>query len=88
MMCTAHIPYYIPESGFIWNEDILPVVNVEFHQHWAYLPEDCRDFIIATTHLDPNQRMSPEEALKHPWIKRTLRKSSSQIELQNTDIVE
>jgi len=42
----------------------------EFHQGvWDYISDDAKDFISELLVLDPEERMTAREALRHPWIR-------------------
>ena len=38
------------------------------HPAWNGISDKCKDFISKLLTLDPNDRPSAEEALKHPWL--------------------
>ncbi|KAJ3551283.1 hypothetical protein NM688_g4792 [Phlebia brevispora] len=43
--------------------------KVEFHErYWKNISQTAKDFIIALLNPDPAQRLTAEEALKHPWL--------------------
>lgn len=37
-------------------------------KHWANISTEARDFVSSCLILNPERRMTSEEALKHPWI--------------------
>ncbi|KAL9190435.1 hypothetical protein ACHAXT_007646 [Thalassiosira profunda] len=37
---------------------------------WSLVSEDAKDFVRRLLQMDPAQRMTAEEALKHPWIQK------------------
>jgi len=60
---------YIPFSG---SED-QQITNIskglfKKKQSWGLLSNTCRDFIVRLLQVDPNSRLTSEQALKHPWI--------------------
>jgi serine/threonine protein kinase len=36
--------------------------------HWGKISADAKDLIAKMLKSDPNARITPVEALKHPWI--------------------
>ncbi|CAM9349713.1 unnamed protein product [Pylaiella littoralis] len=40
---------------------------------FQHVPPDAKDFISELLVIDPNQRMSAEQALAHPWLRRSTR---------------
>jgi len=54
-------------------------LKLEYGKNWENLTEDARDIIQRLLSVDPEKRISAEEALKHPWIaQRNERASMSQ----------
>ena len=51
---------------------ILIFITTHFHFHFrshlASFSPACKDFICKLLDLDPMHRMSPEEAMNHPWV--------------------
>jgi calcium/calmodulin-dependent protein kinase I len=44
--------------------------RVVFHErYWKDVSKDAKDFILSLLQVDPAQRPTSEEALKHPWLK-------------------
>ncbi|KAL4921386.1 kinase-like domain-containing protein [Aspergillus aurantiobrunneus] len=44
--------------------------RVIFHErYWRDVSKDAKDFILSLLQVNPTQRPSSEEALKHPWLK-------------------
>ncbi|KAL4882658.1 Ca2+/calmodulin-dependent protein kinase [Aspergillus karnatakaensis] len=44
--------------------------RVIFHErYWRDVSKDAKDFILSLLQVNPSQRPSSEEALKHPWLK-------------------
>ena len=37
-------------------------------RQWDYISDDAKDFVHRMLDLDPDQRVTVEEALNHPWI--------------------
>lgn len=45
--------------------------TVEFHErYWQHISDDAKDFVRQLLQLNPNDRMTAEKALKHPWLQR------------------
>lgn len=47
---------------------IFTVIFSLFRSHLASFSPICKDFISKLLELDPVHRMSPEEAMNHPWV--------------------
>jgi calcium/calmodulin-dependent protein kinase I len=44
--------------------------RVIFHErYWRDVSKDAKDFILSLLQVNPTQRPTSEEALKHPWLK-------------------
>jgi len=40
-----------------------------FHDsHWCFISDEAKDFIRKLLEVNPNERLSAQEALKHPWL--------------------
>ena len=53
-----------------------------FHQKWDLISKEAKDLITKLLTMDPNERLSAEEALKHPWITNNIKlKDKSKLEL-------
>uniref|UniRef100_A0A7S1VW90 Calmodulin n=1 Tax=Grammatophora oceanica TaxID=210454 RepID=A0A7S1VW90_9STRA len=48
--------------------------------HWSQVSDDAKDFIRSLLKADPNERLSAEDALKHPWLDRTHTYSSQKLD--------
>lgn len=46
---------------------------------FQHVPPDAKDFISKLLVIDPNERMSAEQALAHPWLRRSTRYVSAYI---------
>jgi len=54
-------PPFEPENG---------IIDLEFPSpEWDVITTAAKDLIEKLLHADPEQRLTPEEALRHPWIK-------------------
>lgn len=65
-LCTGHAPF---ESSKSREETYRKILNVDLKFPRA-LSEDVKDFIRRLLIKKPEDRMSLEEALEHPWIKK------------------
>jgi serine/threonine protein kinase len=46
-------------------------VNYEFHMpEWSSVPRDARDLVAKLLQRDPAKRLTPQQALQHPWLAR------------------
>lgn len=49
----------------------------EFHMpEWQFVPEDAKDLVTKLMERDPAVRITPAQALEHPWIRRHCSSSS------------
>lgn len=55
--------------------------------HWKHVTEDAKDLIRCMLKMDPSQRFTAEQALKHPWIQGKAPKATPGLSLQ-TDFVD
>jgi aurora kinase len=65
-LCTGHAPF---ESTKSREETYRKILSVDLKFPRA-LSEDVKDFIRRLLIKKPEDRMSLEEALQHPWIKK------------------
>lgn len=54
-----------------------------FFQHWKDISTLAKDFINKTMALDPNERLTASQAIKHPWLTRSSDQTSGK-NLQTT----
>ena len=68
---------YVMLAGYppFWGDDMKTILsknlNVEFSyadMYWAHISQNAKDFINQLIVLDPEERMTSEQALKHPWL--------------------
>lgn len=58
-----------------------------FHMHrkqWDLISDAAKDLVARMLEVDPDKRISIDEALEHPWIKVTCIKEKTKIHLQET----
>ena len=65
-LCTGHAPFESSRSREDTYRKILEV-DLKFPK---YLSEDVKDFVKRLLIRDPQKRMSLEEAMEHPWVKK------------------
>ena len=53
--------------------------DFEFDDEWENISENCKDFIKKLLVKNPKDRMTANEALKHPWITDNFTVNNSQI---------
>lgn len=53
---------------------------------WKYTSRDSRDFIRRLIRLDPSERLTAEQALKHPWIVKHNRNSTIVVESRDESV--
>ena len=55
------------------NDEIFDAIEegkVHFpYDQWHNISQEAKDFIYSLLVLDPEERMTPLQAIKHPWIK-------------------
>lgn len=56
--------------------------NVDVKEY-RVLSSDAKDLISALLTMDPNARVSAQEALKHPWFEKTLKQDDSSQDRKN-----
>ena len=40
-----------------------------FHDsHWCFISDEAKDFVLQLLEVDPSERFSAQEALRHPWL--------------------
>ena len=45
--------------------------DYEFHEkYWDHLSTEAREFVSSLIEPETKRRLKPEEALKHPWLKK------------------
>lgn len=52
----------------LFSENKMILIVFFFRSHLASFSPICKDFISKLLELDPVHRMSPEEAMNHPWV--------------------
>ena len=65
-LCTGHAPFESSRSREDTYRKILEV-DLKFPK---YLSVDVKDFVKRLLIRDPQKRMSLEEAMEHPWVKK------------------
>jgi len=63
-MLTATIPF----PGSTWPEIIERVLRGKYYEP-DYMTEDCKDLIRKMLVLDPSERASLDDVMKHDWVK-------------------
>lgn len=65
-LCTGHAPF---ESTKSREETYRKILNVDL-KFPKYLSSEVKDFISKLLTKKPEDRMSLEQALSHPWIRK------------------
>jgi len=69
-------PFYEDNQQLLFEK--IKAADYEFHREfWDNISDDAKDLIAACICLDPEKRITCEEAINHPWLKKDSRKLSS-----------
>ena len=65
------------QTPFIGSNDFETLQNIRngnwiFGDHFSNITPDAKDFISRLLNSDPNNRLTSEQALNHPWLKYAL----------------
>merc|ERR1711920_618170 len=66
ILCLGYMPFSGPE-----DEQIAKIRSGQFRKkqpQWDKLSSSCKEFILRLLVVDPNDRLSSDQTLKHPWI--------------------
>merc|ERR1719356_1498179 len=66
ILTLGYMPFAGKEQQQI--ENIKKGHYVKKDPQWKNLSENCKDFLLRLLKVDPNERMTTEQALKHTWI--------------------
>lgn len=72
ILISGYPPFY-PEANYLdmshYMYDSIIHGKFRFHsQKWRYISSDAQDFISSLLKVDPNDRLSLEQILQHPWL--------------------
>ena len=45
-----------------------------YDRYWAHISSECKDFVMKLTELDPDVRLSADQALRDPWLEDLYRR--------------
>ncbi|CAI2360640.1 unnamed protein product [Moneuplotes crassus] len=62
-LCSGSAPFHCKSDSKVYTK-----IKKAEYQLYSYFSQDLRNFIKRFLKADPDQRMSLEEALEHPWI--------------------
>ena len=67
MLC-GFPPFYSDDVEDLFDQ----IRNADYSfpsQYWSHVSTPCRDFVEKLLVTDPEERMTPDQALGHPWIR-------------------
>lgn len=74
VLCGYEPLYGVNEQQLIAANKI---ASYEFHMpEWSQIPEDAKDLVRRLLEIDPHKRLTPEQALEHPWLQRCKKQSA------------
>ena len=72
MLLGGYPPFYEPEDD--QKTMFRKIVNAEYEFHaenWAEVSEEAKDLIRGLLTLDPRKRLTVDQALEHPWLRKS-----------------
>jgi serine/threonine protein kinase len=67
-MLTGIPPFYETTESLTQSKIRLGEFSCKYPNFEHNVSEEGRDFVLALLQVDPAKRLTPEAALKHPWI--------------------
>jgi len=71
----------VPFEGEKEEEVEESILNFRYnfeHQVWNDISDECKD-LISKLIVDEKERLSPKEALNHPWLKKMFEKNEKEV---------
>jgi calcium-dependent protein kinase len=65
-----------PSLSKIWKSILMDELKMS-GSRWEGISDEAKDFVKVMLNKDPKQRPTAKEALKHPWLKGTIKERSS-----------
>ena len=54
-------------------------------RYWAHISSECKDFVMKITELDPDVRLSADQALRDPWLEDFYKRIESSLQSKTRD---
>lgn len=70
MLLSSRKPFYHRKRKYVINR----IMRCDFNfdsSSWTHVSQDSKDFVSALLKLDPQERLTAEEALKHNWQQKS-----------------
>ncbi|KAF9372958.1 hypothetical protein BGX21_004618, partial [Mortierella sp. AD011] len=67
-------------------DEMNAILHAEYHfeptEYWRNVSDSAKDFVTKLLTVDPNQRMTATEALKHPWLAQVGQSHEMEVDTQ------